>query len=195
MKTTVVVCCLIVLAGCGKEAGDGSTSAKPVVKGDGTMDSPIIISDGSTHLRHKAGTSNSHNPDFTTISPKIFAVVAASTASVSSIEFVTGGGWTCSIQNPVMPWTLTVYSDAGTTKTLTLSSPNSPSTTIATGVFSNAVMSSIDNTDTSGGTSLDDTTSNIKQVSYTPSGGGSTTFTCSNPGHHSCVVKLHYGGN
>jgi len=62
MKTTLLLCLVVALAGC--SGNTQSTAAaqpaisKPVVK----MDSPIIISDGSTRLKHK--DKSGANSDF-----------------------------------------------------------------------------------------------------------------------------------
>jgi hypothetical protein len=195
MKKTLVVCCLTaVLAGCGQEA---SNDAAQKEKGKGnSMDSPIIISDNSTHLKHKAGAGNINFE----VAGNAFVVIASSAGSVNTVEFK-GDGWSASPGTvSVSPgWALTFYSDAaGTAQTLALTSPASAANTIATATFSNAVKLSTDNSadETAGGTSIDDATTAYQSVNLTPSTGGTAKlYVCSTPGAGKCKIKLHYGGN
>src|SRR5271170_6265994 len=63
MKITLLLCLIVVLAGCSAfqstapKGQTGAAVATPETKTTG-MDSPIIVSDGSTHLKHKGSNDD-----------------------------------------------------------------------------------------------------------------------------------------
>jgi hypothetical protein len=195
MKTTLLLClCLVVaLTGCtSKTQSTGATeptaTSQTQIK---KMDSPIIISDGSTRLKHKGA-----NGDFQiTYNASEQVTVNDSGYSVGAGE-CTKGVTSCPpsfMMQLVAGWTLDVF-DAGGTKIMTVSSQDN--VVVATNFYGHSIDPEHDGSDGGGDTNDTNGTEIIqhdfkfKSASFTNGGGAAAVpITCtSSP----CKLKIQY---
>ena len=202
MKITLLLSLAVVLASCSTPAPGPQTAQnkKPIAV---PMDSPIIVSDGSTHLRHRGSVRDFQ---ITTSGSNFEAIVNDSGGTVGKGECA-NVGTTCpsDFQNVlVAPWTLKVY-DSNSNLVMTIT-PSKTSTSevdaIINGTNVSNVYASGDNSGDSkdpnsaavgGDISTPYNTNNFSFAKFTNGSSGSKeeTITCaSSPG---CKLKIHYG--
>jgi hypothetical protein len=149
------------------------------------MDSPIVISDGSTHLRHKGS-----NGDFQ-IAPNGAGTFDQVTVNDSGYKVKTVdcvGVTTCppAFTNPlVTPWTLDVL--AGGTKIMTVSSADNM--TVVTNFFVGNVFTSVDGSGDTNGSDVAQHDYSFSSATFTNGGAQPVTLTCSSS---PCKLKIHY---
>lgn len=170
MKITALLCVIVVLTGC------------PATNQVGTkgMDSPIIISDGSTHLRHKGSDS-----DFQITNNGVIVNDSGYTATILECK----GAATCpggSAISLVKGWTMDVF-DVNSVKILTINSTDNVK------VVANFYAHPIDTQrDASGDTQGSDITQHdytFKSASF--SNGDGTTAAISCAASH-CKLRITY---
>jgi hypothetical protein len=194
MKTTEVtllLCAIVAFTGCStKQLQTESKAAKP---GEVTTptSSPIIISDGSTHLRHKGS-----NSDFQ-IAPNGAGTFDQVTVNDSGHMVKAGecvkGVTTCPpafTNNLVAPWTLDVL-DSGGTKIMTISSADN--VIVVANYFVGNVFTSADGSGDTNGSDIAQSDHTFSSATFTNGGGAHpVTIACtSSP----CKLKINYYHN
>ena len=176
MKTVFLLSIIVVLTGCqaakqNPTGNDGKTG----------MDSPIVISDGSTHLRHKGS-----NGDFQ-IAPNGAGTFDQVTVNDSgyTVKTVDCVGVTPCPSALVAPWTLDVL--AGGTKIMTVSSADNM--IVVTNFFVGNVFTSIDSSGDTNGSDIAQHDDSFNSATFTNGGALPVNLTCpSSP----CKLKIHY---
>jgi len=175
MKMLLPLSLIVVLAGCTKS--EQSESKKGPVNG---MDSPIIISDGSSHLKHK-GTGS----DFQ---------ITGNNVTVSDPTFKVGAGecWkgisSCppSFMALATPWSLDIY-DSNGVKIMTTSSTDN--VTVTTTFYDNPIIPAKDASGDTNGTDLKQKDYTFQNAMFTTGGSSPVAITCtSSP----CKLRIHY---
>jgi hypothetical protein len=195
MKTTLLLCLVVALTGCSTP----NPSATPA-PGSGpfkAMDSPIIISDGSTHLRHKGANADFQITDSGAFVEAIVNDAGFQVGKGESVKGVLAAVCPADFQKPlVQGWKMQVF-DNSNTLVMTLTTSNSPSPEVDTTFSVSNVFTSADgsgDTATNAGPGSDVGTApnvnNFTSAIFTNGGGGSPeTITCnSSP----CKLKIRY---
>jgi hypothetical protein len=180
MKMILPLCLIVVLAGC-------SVTRKSEKKPLGSMDSPIIISDGSTHLKHKGSVSdfqityNGSNDPVIVSDPGFTVKKGECVAGVSNCA-------SSFMKQLVAGWTLDIYDqDNFGNKTMTVGSPDNK--VILTYYYGNPVDPQPDKNETVG-TDLIQHDLDFDYAVFT-NGDGSAPVTMNCPGT-TCKLKIHY---
>lgn len=172
MKNTPLLCLMAMLTGC---------TAKQATLG---MDSPIHITDGSTHLRHK-GT----NSDF-----QITNYARAEQVIVYDPGYTVKNGECKGVQscppsftnNLVAPWTLDVFD--GGNKIMTVSSADNA--TVVANFYAHYIDPEVDASGDTIGTDITQHDYTFKSAVFTNGGGGSPASIVCNSSP--CKLKIHY---
>jgi hypothetical protein len=181
MKMILPLCLIVALAGCSQEKEPG---VKPV----GSMDSPIIISDGSTHLKHKGSGS-----DFQiTYNGSTDPVIVNDTGYMVGKGQCVSGVSNCPssfTKQLVAAWTLDVYDeDNGNNKTMTVGSPDNKM--ILTYYYGNPIDPKADKSGDTAGTDLVQHDWDFDYAVFTNGDGSApVTITCTST---PCKLKIHY---
>jgi len=179
MKLALLLCLIAMLTGCATQTQDDKKG-----KQDGT-DQPIIISDGSTHLRHKGVNADfqiayNGSTDPVIVNDPGFAVGKGDCVGVTTCP-------TDFMKQLVKGWSVNVF-DATSVKIMTVSSLDN--VVVNTIFYGHYIDPEPDKSGDTPGTDLTQHDFVFNSASFT-NGGGATavTITCaSSP----CKLKIHY---
>jgi hypothetical protein len=190
MKITLFSCCLLAaLAGCSSTANDEQIGkAKKTITVQG-MDSPIIVTDGSTHLKHKGSTADFQ---ITTNNGSTVATVKDSGFTAQNIECVIGiTSCPTAFSNLVAGWSLNV-NDGNSTLIATIMSPaGTNNNEVDANFIANSVnlLKNTSDTPNSDGTDIVQPTLKFASAAFTNGNGATATVTCATS---PCKLKIHY---
>jgi hypothetical protein len=188
MKLTLLLCAITVFTGCSNHAQPGPARNPGVV--NTPTNSPIIIADGSTHLRHK-GTNN----DFHIVNDSGLPHIIVSDPGYTATTLQCNSGVTCPNSNTPIPltagWTMDVFDvdseNSGTPiKILTISSADNMR--IVTKFHRNTIDPENDSVTT--GTDIISGNLTFRSATFTNGGGAAAIqLTCaSSP----CNMQINY---
>jgi hypothetical protein len=166
LKTSLALCAIAVYTGC--------PGGKQRIK---VADSPIIVSDGTTHLKHKGAAK-----DFDSVVQNSNTIdVTVSSFKVDKLECSIGFSG-CKVANPIpltSPWTLDVFhgTDHLGYKILTIKSMDNQSVTGTIYARSYTQQNDAANDEAKGGTDLVEA-DHIPQSAALTMSGQTTYFTC-----------------
>ncbi len=193
MKLTLPICLLFVFTGCTTQSPPANQAESPAKAGSNknSMDSPIVVSDGSTHLRHQ-GKSPRH--DFDLGADGNGHVQASLQMPSTSLDlFCHSGNFTsCTNMTALAPlvagWQVVIL-DAGGSPIVTIASADNVT---VTSTFISALHVDEDSSgDTSGGTEFThDNTFKSFTLTNGTGGTGNGTYTCNDTGK--CKIKIRF---
>jgi hypothetical protein len=195
MKKTILLCLTVLLTSCSQT--QTSTPNPAAVPGHiNSMDSPIIISDGSAHIRH----TGKGNGDFQISASSNSVQVVANDATSRINKIVCGSAITLTTtcppafaSAPPPPWTITLFADKGMTQTVM--SITTTDNIAFTSSWPGSVSVLPDTSgDTTGGSDVNAATPFL-YGSYMPKSGSTVSFNCGGDNSRNCKLALCYPGN
>jgi hypothetical protein len=187
MKITLLLCMIALLTSCSKDQSSPQPTPEAYVFGGGSMDSPIIVSDSSTHAQHKVFHTNAggfyvYDSGYTVVKLTCVKDISCPGSSPGAKPYY----------SLTYPWTLDVL-DSVSAKIVTLSSDNTQ-TIIPLNYYNNPV----DITPVSASTDLGVANLTFNKATLTI-GGQTYNLQCGDgaPGTKDCVLWIDYckGGN
>lgn len=176
MKWIVALCAFAVLAGCNNQQSSEPTKAPQPIREFEGNDSPIIISDGSTHLQH---SGKKHNFQLSTSGGNIVATIDGTS---STWNLSCSGFNACPSGSLPSGWQIVVQ-DSISNPLITLAP--SGSQVNATFTVARGATIDINPSNSKGPTGGTDITHSSTLAKFTVNG---TTYNCTSPG--SCVLAL-----
>jgi hypothetical protein len=176
MKIALLLSLIVVLTGCPAPRQNGDNKHG--------MDSPIIISDGSTRLRHKGSNADFQIANNSGVDQ---VIVYDQGYMVNTVDCI--GVTTCpsAFTNPlVAPWTMDVF-DANSVKIMTISSADNMTVTI--NFYAHYIDPEPDVSGDTTGTDIIQHDYKFKSASFTNGGAQSVPINCSSS---PCKLKIHY---
>ncbi len=172
MRWIVALCALAVLAGCNKE--QTPKDLQPIKLE--ANDSPIIISDGSTHLQH---SGKKHNFALSTSGGNIVATIDGTS---STWNLSCSGFNACPSGSLPAEWQIIILDSSGNTLITLDPSGSQVKATFAVGGGATLVINQSNGKGPTGGT---DITHSATLSKFTLNG---TTYNCTSPGN--CVLNI-----